>query len=86
MYKKEVVLQNETGFHARPASIFVKEASTFESDISLIKDDQKYNAKSIMGLLSMGAAKGDLLTVEAEGEDEEEAVESLVKHIENMKE
>ncbi|OLS02086.1 HPr family phosphocarrier protein [Tissierella creatinophila] len=86
MYREEVVLENKTGLHARPASMFVKEASTYKSDINLIKEDQKYNAKSIMGLLSMGAAKGDVLTIEAEGEDEKEAVNSLIEFIKNLKE
>lgn len=86
MYKQEVILESETGLHARPASMFVKEASKYKCDINLIKADQKYNAKSIMGLLSMGAAKGDTLIIEAEGEDEKEAVDALVEIIKNMKE
>lgn len=86
MYKQEVILESETGLHARPASMFVKEASKYKCDINLIKADQKYNAKSIMGLLSMGAAKGDTLIIEAEGEDEKEAVDALVEIIKDMKE
>lgn len=86
MYKEEVVLENKTGLHARPASLFVKEASKYKSNINLIKENQKYNAKSIMGLLSMGAGKGVVLTIEAEGEDEKEAVNSLVEFIKNLKE
>lgn len=86
MYKEEVVLENKTGLHARPASQFVKEASKHKSEINLIKEGQKYNAKSIMGLLSMGAAKGDVLTIEAEGDDEKEAVNTLVEFIKNLKE
>lgn len=85
MYKQDVILESETGLHARPASIFVKEASKYKCEISLIKEGQKYNAKSIMGLLSMGVAKGDKLTIEAEGEDEKEAVDALVEIIKNMK-
>lgn len=86
MYKEEVKLENKTGLHARPASIFVKEAAKFKSEITLIKEGQRYNAKSIMGILSMGASKGDLLTIEAEGEDEKEAVDSLVELMKSMKE
>lgn len=78
MYKEDVTITNETGLHARPASLFVKEASKYTSHINLIKDGKEYNAKSIMGLLSMGAGKGDVLTIQAEGEDEEEAVKDLV--------
>lgn len=78
MFKDELILQNETGLHARPASLFVKEAAKFKSDIILIKDDKVYNGKSIMGLLSMGVAKGDKIIIQAEGEDEEAAVAELV--------
>lgn len=78
MFKDELVLQNETGLHARPASLFVKEAAKFKSEIKIIKDDKEYNGKSIMGLLSMGVAKGDKLIIQAEGEDEEAAVTELV--------
>nr|WP_300002870.1 HPr family phosphocarrier protein [Tissierella sp.] len=85
MYKEEVVLESETGLHARPASLFVKEAAKYTSDINLIRKEQKYNAKSIMGLLSMGAAQGDTLVIEAEGEDEEAAVKALVEIVKNMK-
>lgn len=84
MYREEVILLNETGLHARPASILVKEVSMFKSEINLIKDDKKYNAKSIISLLSMGAAKGDKLLIEAEGEDEEMAVKELIKIINNL--
>lgn len=86
MYKREVILESKTGLHARPASIFVREASKYKSDINIIKENQKYNAKSIMGILSMGASKGDVLTIEAEGEDEKEAVDSLVENIKGIKE
>lgn len=83
MYKENITVQNETGLHARPASLFVKEASKYSSDIKVIKDGQEYNAKSIMGILSMGAAKGDVLTIQAEGADAEEAVKNLIDLVEN---
>ncbi|CCQ93543.1 phosphohistidinoprotein-hexose phosphotransferase component of PTS system (Hpr) [[Clostridium] ultunense Esp] len=79
MYKEEVTLKNETGLHARPASLFVKEAARFTSEITVKKDGKEYNAKSIMGILSMGAGKGDTILIQAEGSDAEEAVKSLVK-------
>lgn len=85
MFREEVILQNETGLHARPASLFVKEASKFKSDIKLFKNEKQYNAKSIMGLLSMGAAKGDKIIIQAEGEDEETAVRELLDFINNLK-
>lgn len=78
MFKEEITLQNETGLHARPASLFVKESAKFKSDIKLIKENKEYNGKSIMGILSMGVAKGDKITIQAEGEDEETAVKELV--------
>ena len=81
MVKQEVTLTNETGLHARPASLFVKEASKFTADITVEKDGKEYNAKSIIGVLSMGAAKGDTITIKAEGSDAEEAVEALAKLI-----
>lgn len=77
MYTAEIVLQNKTGLHARPASQFVTIASKFHSDIFVIKDDKEYNAKSMMGVLSMGAGSGTKLIIKAEGLDEKEAVEEL---------
>ena len=79
MFKQEVTLQNETGLHARPASLFVKEASRFISDVKVFKEGKEYSAKSIMGILSMGAGKGDTILIQAEGDDAEEAVKALVK-------
>ncbi|QIB27622.1 HPr family phosphocarrier protein [Caloranaerobacter azorensis] len=83
MYTAEVELKNETGLHARPASIFVKEASKYASDIKIIKNGKEYNAKSIMGILSLGAGKGDKLTITAEGEDEKQAIQALKALVEN---
>lgn len=84
MIQKEFTLKNETGFHARPASIFVKTASGFKSDVTLIKDTVPFNAKSIMGLLSMGAGFGTRLVLLVEGPDEEAAAEALLRILENM--
>lgn len=83
MYKIEVELKNETGLHARPASVFVKEAAKYSSDIAVVKDEKKYNGKSIMGILSMGATKGEKIVIQAEGDDEKEAVEALKKLVDN---
>ncbi|MGF7060468.1 HPr family phosphocarrier protein [Brassicibacter mesophilus] len=77
MYKTDVILKNETGLHARPASQFVSISSKYSSNIVVFKDGKEYNAKSIMGILSMGAGKGSKLTIQAEGKDEKEAVEAL---------
>lgn len=83
MYSQEVVLTNKSGFHARPASLFVKEASKYISDIKLMKGQKEYNGKSIMGILTMGAAMGDKIFIQASGEDEKEAVDNLVDLIKN---
>ncbi|MBU3093880.1 HPr family phosphocarrier protein [Clostridium sp. CM028] len=77
MYEVEIVLMNEQGLHARPASIVAKKASKFTSHITLIKDEEKYNAKSIINILSMAATKGDKLKIVANGDDEVKAVEEL---------
>lgn len=84
MYRDEILLKNPTGLNVRPASIFVKESSKYISDINLIKDRQRYNAKSIMGVLSIGALKGDTLTIEAKGADAKEAVTVLIELLKDM--
>jgi len=83
MKKLSVILANESGLHARPASMFVKEASKYKSMIRIEKDGQAYNGKSIMGILSMGTSKGDSLTITTEGADEKEALEALKKLFES---
>ncbi|CAK7034499.1 HPr family phosphocarrier protein [Tissierella carlieri] len=83
MVQREIVLLNDTGLHARPASMIVKEAAKYISEIKIIKNEKEYNAKSIMSILSMGAIKGDCLVIRAIGEDEEKAVEELGDFIEN---
>ncbi|MBS4534064.1 HPr family phosphocarrier protein [Clostridium sp. D2Q-14] len=83
MKNLEIELQNETGLHARPASLFIREASKYTSDIVVIKDGTEYNGKSIMGILSMGASKGNKLTIKIKGIDEEQAYEGLKLLFEN---
>lgn len=83
MIERELVLLNDTGLHARPASMIVKEATKYISEIKIIKNEKEYNAKSIMGILSMGAVKGDRLVIKAIGDDEEKAVKELGDFIEN---
>lgn len=83
MKNKEVILINETGLHARPASLFVKESNKFKSDVFIVKNDNEYNGKSIMNLLSLGAKKGDCFTIKTTGEDEDQALEVLVKLFED---
>ena len=84
MIETKFTLLNETGFHARPASIFVKAATEYSSDVFIVKDGEKYNAKSIMGLLSMGAGKGAEILLQVSGQDEEAATEALIKILNDM--
>lgn len=87
MYSKEITVVNATGLHARPASDFVGLAGKFKSRIELQRagDEAKYNAKSIIMLLSLGLAQGEQATLSAAGEDEIEAVTALAELIANMK-
>ncbi len=77
LIRKEIVVANRTGLHARPAAIFVQIANKFDSDITIIKDAQEVNGKSIMGILMLAAEKGARITIVADGEDAEQAVEEL---------
>ena len=77
MYKVDVILTNETGLHARPASMFIKEALKYKSEIKVIKNSKEYNGKSIISILSMNAIKGSLLTITADGVDEMDALGEL---------
>lgn len=81
MLEKVVVIKNEIGLHARPASLLVKEAARFKSEIFMIKKGNEYNCKSIMNVLSMGAKKGEELILRIEGSDEEEAMAALTELI-----
>ena len=80
--EKNVIITNKTGLHARPAAQFVKKAGNFDSKIEIIFESKEVNAKSIMGVMSLGIGKGNEITVRAEGEDAEEAVIELVDFIE----
>ncbi|MGB2601705.1 MAG: HPr family phosphocarrier protein [Candidatus Omnitrophota bacterium] len=75
--RKDIVVKNKTGLHARPAALFVQIANKYESDITIIKDDQEVNGKSIMGILMLAAEKGSRVTIVAEGDDAESAVAEL---------
>lgn len=83
MYEKDVVVKNRAGIHARPAGMIVNLASKFRSEVYLQKDSEKINAKSIMGLITLGVLCNTPIKVSAEGEDEKEAVDALSKLIEN---
>lgn len=78
-FECEVVVNLETGLHARPAGLLVKTASQFKSTIELHKNGSKKNAKSVMSLLSLGAQKGDTLKITAFGEDATQAGSEIQK-------
>lgn len=73
----ELTISNEEGLHARPAAKFVKLANRFSCEIWVEKDDEEINGKSIMGLMMLAAGQGQLITVSAEGEDAEAALEQI---------
>ena len=79
MVQVSYTIKNEEGLHARPASDFCKTAGKFKSHISVIKDGEEYDAKSILLVLCIGAEKGDTIEIKAEGEDERAAVDALIK-------
>lgn len=81
MFSKEVVVQNQVGLHARPATFFIQKANEFKSSIWVEKDERKVNAKSLLGVLSLGITKGTSITIISDGVDEQEAVSSLVNLI-----
>ncbi len=83
MYSKEVVLQNQVGLHARPATFFIQKANEFKSSIWVEKEERKVNAKSLLGVLSLGITRGTSINVIADGIDEKEAVDALVALVEN---
>lgn len=83
MTTKEVTIKNRAGIHARPAALIVKTASKFQSEIFLEKGDTKVNGKSIMGIITLGAGYNTKLQVSANGSDEGEAVEAIVRLFEN---
>jgi phosphocarrier protein HPr len=74
---KEVTVINKLGIHARPAAMFVKTAAKFSSDITVEKDGEQINGKSIMGLMMLAAGQGSKLTIRAEGRDASQAVREL---------
>ena len=86
MVEKQFVVKNETGLHARPASMFVQKAAKFKSNIKLLKDGKEANAKSIISVLSLGASKGSHITINCTGADEKEALEALIELLDNLEE
>ena len=82
MLIKRATLTNQVGLHARPATFFIQKANEFKSSVWLERNERKVNAKSLLGVLSLGVVKGGEVTIIADGEDEEEAVAALYHLIE----
>ena len=83
MIIREVTIKNSVGLHARPATFFIQKANSFKSSISVEREDRRVNAKSLLGVLSLGIVNGMQITLVADGPDEEEAIEALTDLIEN---
>ena len=77
MITREVTINNQVGLHARPATFFIQKANEFKSVIWVEKDDRRVNAKSLLGVLSLGIVKGTTINIVADGVDEVQAVETL---------
>ena len=83
MFVKEVVVQNQVGLHARPATFFIQKANEYKASIWVEKEDRRVNAKSLLGVLSLGIVGGITIRIIADGPDEEQAVEGLVKLVDS---
>jgi len=84
MIAKEVSVKNSSGLHARPATLLVKKASSFKSDVSIEYNGKKANVKSLIGVLSLAVTKDALIKVIASGDDEALAVEEIVKLVQTL--
>ena len=83
MFVKDVQVQNKVGLHASPATFFIQKANEFKSSIWVEKDERRVNAKSLLGVLSLGIVGGTTIRIIADGADEEQAVSGLVKLVES---
>ena len=78
MCVKDVIVQNQVGLHARPATFFIQKANEYKSSFWVEKEERRVNAKSLLGVLSLGILGGTTIRIIADGSDEEEAIDSLV--------
>ena len=83
MITKEAVINNLEGLHARPAVFFIQKANEYKSSIWVEKEERRVNAKSLLGVLSLGIMGGTNIRIIAGGPDEEQAVEGLIKLVES---
>lgn len=77
MISRNITIQNNVGLHARPATFFIQKANSYKSSIWMEKDDRRVNAKSLLGVLSLGVTRGMQITLIADGQDEVEALNGL---------
>ncbi len=77
MVSKEVQVQNQVGLYARPATFFIQKANEFKSTIMVEKEERRVNAKSLLGVLSLGITKGTTINLVADGSDEQDAIDAL---------
>ena len=83
MYVKDVVVQNQVGLHARPATFFIQKANEFKASIWIEKEERRVNAKSLLGILSLGIVGGTQIKIIADGSEEQVAVNALVDLVES---
>ena len=83
MYTQEITVKNEVGLHARPATYFIQKANEFKCGIWVEKDERRVNAKSLLGVLSLGIVGGTTIRIIADGADEQAAVDGLIKLVES---
>jgi len=82
-FKKRLEIKNRLGLHARASALLVQTVNQFSSDVKISKDDQVVNGRSIIGVLTLGAAKGTKIRVEAKGEDAQEALRAIEQLVES---
>ena len=83
MISKEVTINNQVGLHARPATFFIQKANEFKSSIWIEREERRVNAKSLLGVLSLGIVKGTVVNIVADGVDENEAIATLSELIDS---
>lgn len=83
MYVEDVKVENQVGLHARPATFFIQKANEYKSSIWVEREERRVNAKSLLGVLSLGIVGGTTIRIIADGQDEQQAVEGLVKLVQS---
>ena len=83
MFVKDVMVQNQVGLHARPATFFIQKANEFKSSIWIEKEERRVNAKCLLGILSLGIVGGTQIRIIADGADEQEAVTALIELVDS---